>query len=191
MKKYLAGAAALAMLAGLMTMYTAQANGAGDHGQAKIACGNNGEIEYSPTVLWPPDHKYRDITVTYTDPDGATTSLTLTATPHDEVLGEGSEATEMVGSGATPFPTDSLGGAAMENDSSVTVVVQARGERSGKGDGRTYEWEYDAESNMGTDGCESDPDTEGDGIIVSVPHDCRDNGCNQINPDHLPEVFLP
>jgi len=148
-------------------------------GSDSRACGDNGTIETSPTFLWPPNHKDVDITFTYTDDDTdgfSDVSLEITATPHNEIVDD----EEINGTGNTPAATDSVGGAGMDTDGDVSVVGTARAERSGHKNadgGRVYEFEYVAESDMGTDGCMSDPGTAGDGILVFVPHDCRGGVC--------------
>lgn len=176
LKRYLA---ALSVVAVIGALSVAVPTFAGDHakGVTTIACGNNGTITVSPTTLWPPNHKEVDITFVYADDSSDGTSdvaLAITQNLHDEVVAdqEGDDE-EMNGSGNTPFATDSLGGASMDSDGETTVVGYARSERSGRGDGRVYEFDYMADADMGTDGCESDPDTAGDGILVLVPHDCR------------------
>ena len=185
MKKHLAVLAGV----GLIAATSIAAPGlAGDktRGSVTIVCGTtgftNGRITASPTVLWPPNHKEVDITFVYTDDgnDGTTdVALEIIPVPHDEVV----DNEELQGSGNTPFATDSLGGASMDDDGQTEVIGSARSERSGTGDGRLYEFDYMAQADLGTDGCSSDPMVAGDGILVSVPHDCRaveggDSPCN-------------
>lgn len=141
-------------------------------GESTIACGSNGTITTTPTTLWPPNHKDVPVTFTYTDPDGGDVTLAITSTPHNEIVDD----EEINGTGNTPAATDSMGGTNTDSDGSVDVVGSARAERSGhlsEAGGRVYEFDYMADSTLGTDGCNSDPATAGDGIIVFVPHDCR------------------
>jgi hypothetical protein len=172
MKKHLAVLAGIGLIAATAIAVPGLA-GDNNRGSVTVACGDNGTITASPTVLWPPNHKDVPITFTYTDADPEEAvegqSLTITQNLHDEVV----DGEELVGSGNTPFLTDSAGGTNSDTDGSVDVVGSARSERSGTGDGRTYEFDYSADDGGMTDGCASDPMTAGDGIIVSVPHDCR------------------
>jgi hypothetical protein len=153
-----------------------------DHtfGSNSIDCGEDGTISWTPTTLWPPNHKLHDITITYSDSDESA-SLTITPMPHSDVIGEGEEATERNGSGNTPFATDSSGGTDPDDgDGEAVVTGTARGERSGQAkEGRTYSFGYMAEDGGTTDGCsgpDMDPETD-DEIIVFVPHDCRAGAC--------------
>lgn len=151
-------------------------NPVGGHGKATIACGNDGTIRWTPTSVWPPNHQDVNITWTYTDDSDNDVSLEIIQKPHNQVV----DGEELVGSGNTPFATDQLGGAASDSDGSVDVVGYVRAERSGtEQGGRIYSFEYKAQAGPAglTDGCESDPDDDSDDIIVTVPHDCRDNWC--------------
>jgi hypothetical protein len=174
LKKYLAVLAGIGLIAATAIAVPGLA-GDKNKGETTVACGNNGTITASPTTLWPPNHKDVPILFTYTDDDSDGTSdvsLEIIATPHNEIV----EGEEINGTGNTPAATDSLGGAATDSDGSVDVTGSARAERSGHlndAGGRVYEFDYVAQADMMTDGCESDPMTEGDGIIVFVPHDCR------------------
>jgi hypothetical protein len=176
MKRAILALSVLAMLA------PTGGQAARDHtfGDDGVACGDNGTITWTPTTLWPPNHKLHDITFTYSDPDGGDVTLAITAKLHSDVLGDG---TELRGSGNTPAVTDQSGGAASDTDGSVDVVGTARGERSGQSiGGRTYAYEYvasnDSDGNgLEDDGCASDTDDDSDDLTVTVPHDCRDGAC--------------
>ena len=147
-------------------------------GTGEKACGDNGEITWTPTALWPPNHKAQPITFTYTDEDGGDVTLTIISNLHNETVnGE-----EINGTGNTPVATDSTGaGPASDDDGSVSVTGSAVSERSGHKNasgGRVYEFDYTADSNTGEDGCSSSIATAGDGLRVFVPHDMgkRANG---------------
>src|SRR5438874_9828223 len=73
-------------------------------GNGSTPC-NDGTITWSPTTLWPPNHKMQTITVNYTDNDGDgdSTAVTIGAITDDQVAADGSEA---VGSGQ---PADQQG----------------------------------------------------------------------------------
>ena len=98
-----------------------------------------GEFKYEgPVVAWPPNHKYRNASITLTDTDGdPLNDVTVTvAGTHDQILTDGSE---MNGSGNTDPATDATPGAGAGTEGSATANFKFRGERSGKEkDGRTY-----------------------------------------------------
>lgn len=124
-----------------------------------------------PLVLWPPNHKMVNESVTAaSDPDtlasAGMTSLTLyTADPTDASGGDGSP-NEGPDSSLTSTATDS------EGDGTVTAPYQVRAERSGKGDGRTYSIRWMASFKDGSS-CGSDSsDTDNlKPFVISVPHD--------------------
>jgi len=79
------------------------------------------------------------------------------------------------------FATDSMGGTNHNDDGDAVVGGYVRGERSGTdAGGRVYRFEYKADDGL-TDGCESKADDDSDDLIVTVPHDCRDNWCATVN----------
>jgi hypothetical protein len=109
--------------------------------------------EADPDLIWPPDHKFADLSVVgVTDPDGDPITITITAIAQDEPL-------EGLGDGNTC--PDGLGVG--------TDVASVRAERSGTrkvpGDGRVYHIDFNADDGQGGS-C--------DGIVaVCVPHDQR------------------
>lgn len=99
-------------------------------------------------LLWPPNHKYRLITLDgATDPDGDTVTLTITGVTQDEPL-------NALGDGDTS--PDAKAGPASNK-------VYLRAERSGTGDGRVYRVAFE-----GSDG---EGGTCTGSITVGVPHD--------------------
>jgi hypothetical protein len=106
-----------------------------------------------PTELWPPDHKFEDVSVVgVTDPDGDPVTITITGIAQDEPL-------EGLGDGDTCPDADGVG----------TGIASVRAERSGTkktpGDGRVYHIGFTADDGQGGS-C--------DGVVtVCVPHDQR------------------
>ena len=156
------------------------------HGSATKGC-NDGTITWSPTTLWPPNHRMQAIAISYEDKDGDTDTvkLTVTAITHDQFLADGSE---MVGSG-NPHLIDTEGvnrSDTQPNGGPANVTVGVRAERAGKDQtGRTYSitlacndylasqngvnvpdsTETDSQGNPNPDGMETVT------ITVDVPHD--------------------
>lgn len=98
--------------------------------------------------LWPPNHKYRLITLTgATDPDGDTVVLTVEGVTQDEPLN--GKADGNTSPDAKPGPASNQ--------------VYLRAERSGKGDGRVYRISF-----TGSDGKGG---TCSGVAVVGVPHD--------------------
>jgi hypothetical protein len=101
--------------------------------------------------LWPPNHKFVDITIEgVTDPDGDVVTITITNITSDE-------------------PTASIKGAggdkhAPDADGVGTDTASLRAERSGTGNGRVYEITFVASDGIA--------ETEGS-VTVCVPHDYR------------------
>ena len=101
--------------------------------------------------LWPPNHKFVDITILgVTDPDGDVVTITVTGITSDE-------------------PTASIEGAggdkhAPDADGVGTDTASLRAERSGTGNGRVYEITFVASDGIA--------ETEGS-VTVCVPHDYR------------------
>jgi len=103
----------------------------------------------SMDCLWPPNHKFVDITILgVTDPDGDAVTITIMGITSDE-------------------PTATIKGAggdkhAPDADGVGTDTASLRAERSGTGDGRVYEITF-----VASDGT---AETEGS-VLVKVPHD--------------------
>ena len=109
--------------------------------------------------LWPPNHKFVDITIEgVTDPDGDMVTITITNITSDE-------------------PTASIEGAggaehAPDADGIGTDTASLRAERSGTGNGRVYEITFVASDGIA--------ETEGS-VTVCVPHDRRKGTCDCID----------
>ncbi len=129
-------------------------------------CGDDDVIEYAgPLKMWPPNHKLQDVQMSATDgssnpAEGAAneTTLTVTVSPLDAVGGDG-------GPQHDPdvfFPAGPMG----SGDPTAEVPFQLRSERSGKGEGRTYDIRADATFDNGLKTCSWS-------MAVVVPHDMR------------------
>ena len=115
-----------------------------------------------PDKIWPPNHKYRHLTITAENGGADMDTQLSTSGSHDEAA----EGAEMNGSGGTPLATDVSPAAAMASGSeSASTSHSVRGERSGRGDGRTYTF-----TAMATfDGLRTCSAT----FTATVPHDQR------------------
>ena len=130
-------------------------------------CGDGDTIVYDgPLVAWPPNHKYRDVSITATDASGDMVML-MTSGRHDEMV---SDTEEMNGAGHTDPATDVKPPTAMAFGSgSATTHHQFRAERSGRGDGRTYTFTADATFDNGSKMCHAE-------FTSTVPHDKGHHG---------------
>lgn len=108
------------------------------------------DVELSPSVLWPPNHKMRTINANVTVQDNCpVTGFTLLSVESDE---------PDEGTGDGDFPNDIQGIEAHTAD----TTFQVRAERSGMGDGRTYTATYEVEDGSGN--------TAPGSATVEVPH---------------------
>lgn len=172
----IAGALALAASVAIPALAATRDSGT----SAPVACsgmGADGTVTVSPDTLWPPNHQMVNVTVSYADTEGDTTSestmvaisgvtetdggTTSNAEMPDTLKGSGAP-------GSVQGPDAVVGATSTGADPSpdATAQVQLRAERSGTdghGNGRTY-----AISVMCMDS------NEGSGtatVDVSVPHD--------------------
>lgn len=106
------------------------------------------KVTGSPASLWPPNHKFRTITLSgASDPDGDPTTLVIDSVTQDEALDGEADGNTSPDAAHVAGRTDQ---------------VQVRGERSGIGDGRVYRIGFSV-----SDGTASCMGT----AFVGVPHD--------------------
>jgi hypothetical protein len=148
-----------------------------------------GIVQYvGPLKMWPPNHKYQDISIVATAVDADDTASLATEGTHDEYTEDG---TEMNGAGNTDMDVSPAADADGPHASSAETGHSLRSERSGQGDGRTYTLDWQAQFNdadgdganngepYGEVVCGSaDLDMNGfepsaDAFLVEVPHDMR------------------
>ncbi|TML77037.1 MAG: hypothetical protein E6G04_09475 [Actinobacteria bacterium] len=142
-------------------------------GSGSTPC-NDGTVSWSPTTLWPPNHKMQTITIGYTDNDNDGDMIgVMVGSIHDnQSSADGSN--ELNGSGQ---PTDKQGldwsgsgNMGMSTDpGTATTTAQVRAERSGRDKGgRVYTIAVTC-SDMGGSNMEMQMQTVN--ITVTVPHD--------------------
>lgn len=148
------------------------------HTVCKDANGNamDGEVTWSPTTIWPPNHKLQSIAVNYSDDDGDGSQSIMVSAPAGSHNQYDSSGAEDVGAGHTPV--DFLpGGPATANDpGTATTYPQVRSERSGKDGDRVYTISVTCSHSP-----EVDPDNPNEAtgqsgtatVTVTVPHDQR------------------
>jgi hypothetical protein len=169
MRKLLASAVSVLMVAGFVV---ASANAA-PPSEGSVAC-NDGVVTWSPTTLWPPNHKMQTITISYTDADhdGDNTSVMIGAITDDQASADGSD--ELQGSGQ---PTDKQGldwagtgnHASSSDPDAATTTAEVRAERSGTDKtGRTYTIKVTC---MDSGGMPPEMESQTVDVTVTVPHD--------------------
>lgn len=182
-KRLALGAAAIAAL-GIAIPASA---GQGTHGSNSAPCvtpaGEDGTVSWSPTTIWPPNHKMQTVTITYTapadaTPTGDTSTIVVGPITDNQAADDGSD--ELNGSGQ---PTDQQGldwsGIGNSNSgpegSPVTTTAQVRAERSGTSQsGRTYSIQIMCGEMDG--GVFANPAEQGTATVtVTVPHDQGNN----------------
>ena len=144
----------------------------------KDANGNpmDGSVTWSPTTIWPPNHKFQTITVNYKDTDGSGNETLMVSAPaatHNQMDSSGQED---VGAGHTPV--DFVPGApgSASDPGTATTTPQVRSERSGKDGDRIYSITVTCShsSEADTDNLNEATGQSGTATItVTVPHDQR------------------
>jgi hypothetical protein len=181
-KRTALGAAAIAAVT--LTVPALAAPHSPQGGTGEIAC-NDGLIHWTPKNLWPPNHKYVPVLITYTDNDndGDSTAVTVdgvTEQDGDSAAMDATVAETFNGSGkpgqidAQPDP-DHPATAGSDPDTDATWTEDIRAERSGTdghGSGRVYDLTVTCTDSGGTDDPTGMmPEEETVHIQVTVPHD--------------------
>ena len=177
-KRLALGAAAVAAIAMAVPSFA----GNGTHGNGSADCVNSlgqkdGTVTWTPTTVWPPNHKMQTVTISYTaaaDTPGDKSTITIGAITDDQAAADGSD--ELNGSGQ---PTDQQGldwagsgnSASAAEGTPATTTAEVRAERSGHDQtGRTYSIQVMCGESDGAGAMT--PNEQGTATVtVTVPHD--------------------
>ena len=180
MRKFMLVAGTTLAIAGIAVPLTQAAPGAkgkpaSTANTGSVAC-NDGTVTWTPTSIWPPNHKMHTVDIAYSEGenDGDTLAVAVVDIEHDQYIeGVG----ELVGSGKPNDGADFVPGApgtATDNgaDSAAKTNAQVRAERSGtRQEGRTYTISVQCTDSGDQSGDEAQNQTVE--ITVAVPHDRR------------------
>lgn len=164
MKRIIIGAALVAAL----TMGVSVAFPSNDVTDAKnsfpkktitVSCNGDTITFYGATKLWPPNHKYRTVTITVSESHPTMYSWSTQTTSNEGELDPGSGHTV-----ADEMPPASSNSGIGPSSQSQDILLRA--ERDGGGSGRTYSIAVDAQFDMGANDCQHT-------FTVTVPHDMR------------------
>lgn len=179
-----AGVAAIAFAVPALADQHSPAGGTGGTDQS-VTC-NDGYITWTPTNIWPPNHKFVPVTISYydTDGDGDSTAVAVTAVTetdngqtYDATVGQTIRGAGQPGAQQGPDAQPDTAGATPGSDpnTAATFVEDVRAERSGldgHGSGRTYTLTVQCtDSGSTSDPSEMSPETGTANITVTVPHD--------------------
>ena len=118
----------------------------------------------SPSLLWPPDHKFVPIAITgVSDPDGNPVTLAVTRIIQDERTSSGRDSDDDHDRGDDGRGS---GNTAIDGIGAGSPQASVRAERDGTGDGRVYEIRFTATDSLGAS-CSG-------AVFVGVPHDRHD-----------------
>lgn len=141
-----------------------------DTGSASTECNEHGTVSWSPTTLWPPNHKMKTVTIAFDEAqdDGDTIGLEVLSLASDDAGKEKGAAAkhgpDTAGVGAQDTAVDQAAGEA------ARVTVQLRAERMGKDrNGRTYTIQVQCSDQGNVSGQPAHSDTAT--LTVLVPHD--------------------
>ncbi|MFL5895451.1 MAG: hypothetical protein ACJ76Z_10090 [Thermoleophilaceae bacterium] len=115
---------------------------------------------YGSKKLWPPNHKYRTVTITATESHPTPYSFTTMTTSNEGELDPGSGHTVLDAAPPASSSPTMLGPGSQSQD------ILLRAERDGGGSGRTYSIAVDARFDGGANDCQHT-------FTVTVPHDMR------------------
>ena len=163
MRKWLLSSCVAALVfaaAGAVVAFAGGGNNSGNSGTATAACAPFGEVggsqnvTWSPTTLWPPNHKLQTITISASDTEGISgETLTLTVNSITSTDGFAGTAANGIGNHAS----------APENGTLATTTVQIPAERAGTDtNGNAYDINVS---------CADDDGTATQDLTVTVPHD--------------------
>jgi len=152
-----------------LAVSVAPAGARGGGGSGSTPCmGGNGTVNWTPSVVWPPNHKLVPITITCNERDGGSSdSNTLKVTGIDSI-GVDSQGAGQPSAKQGPDFSGVGDSSTVSDGQTATVTPEVRAERSGTDKaGRTY---------MIHLSCDSGDDTNGSATaIVTVPHDMGNN----------------
>lgn len=149
------GAAALLLL-GISPSF------ARDFGMGTVTCSDM-TIAYSPTTIWPPNHKWRTISIQATDADNETNPTESYSIQVADIISNQNEA-KGEGCGRINDDFTSIGNGAAGNDPTpIQTTVRVRGERCGRLGDRVYDIKVTC-----TDAAAPNGDTVD--LFVTVPH---------------------
>ena len=177
-KRIALGAAAAAVVGITVPVLADPGRPAGGTGTAYCFDSNgnqmDGTITYSPTTIWPPNHKFQTITVNYseTDNDGDTLTVAAPSATHNQMT----NGVEDVGAGNTPVDFTPGAPGSATDPGPATTRPQVRSERSGKDGDRVYSITVTCSDSGGADVNDPSETTGQMGtatITVTVPHDQR------------------
>lgn len=162
MRKFLIGAGLLALCvaagANAASTGVTDAKNAYPKQTLSVSCNGDTITFHGATKLWPPNHKYRTVTITATESHPLLYSFTTTTTANEGEFD--------VGSGNTPgdiLPPASAS-PTMMGPGSQSQDILLRAERDGGGSGRVYSIAVDAKFDGGANDCQHT-------FTVTVPHD--------------------
>jgi hypothetical protein len=172
-KRTALGVAAVAAVAFAVPTFANPGNGTG--GSQQTACAD-GTVTWSPTSVWPPNHRMQTIDISYVAPadaPGDKTTITVGMITDDQSAPDGTD--ELNGSGN---PNEGLDWAGIGNTATsdegqpANTTAQVRAERSGRDQtGRTYSIQVMC-SEQTAGGMVPDPADSGMATLtVTVPHD--------------------
>ena len=115
---------------------------------------------HGATKLWPPNHKWRTVTISANESHPTLYSFSTATTSNEGALDPGSGHTPL---DATPPTSQSP---MMMGPGSQSQDIMLRAERDGGGTGRTYTINVDAQFDGGANDCKAT-------FTVTAPHDMR------------------